>query len=197
MKTAFALVAVTLLCACRSSRADEARYGGSTSEPVAVSSAGVEEASTRRDAEPPTGGLSVGDREFVAEAAEVGLFAVESSRIALEKKVSERVRELARTTIEDHDETNQELAEIAAKKHAAASSEPSREQRADLDELRQLEGAEFEGRYFELQMRAHDEAIELFERASNACDDADLRAFATDTLPALREHRTHFDAPPM
>ena len=193
MKTAFALAAIALLCACRSSTADDARYGSTS---PTTPSTGIEEAATGREAESQTGALSLVDREFVAEAVEVGLFEVESSRIALEKKISERVRDFARTMIEDHGETNQQLADLAATKRAAAPSEPGREQRADLDELRQLEGAEFERRYFEMQIRAHDEAIELFERASNACDDPDLRAFATDALATLREHRTHLDLPP-
>jgi len=45
----------------------------------------------------------------------------------------------------------------------------------------------FDDAYIENQINAHEETIELFERASHSDNDA-IRAFAREKLPILREH---------
>jgi putative membrane protein len=49
-------------------------------------------------------------------------------------------------------------------------------------------GAQFDRGFVEAQVRAHQEAITLFEKESSNGSDTDLKAFATKQLPALRAH---------
>jgi putative membrane protein len=49
-------------------------------------------------------------------------------------------------------------------------------------------GAEFDRGFIEAQVKAHQEAIALFEKQANDGDDGDLKAFAQKQLPALRNH---------
>ena len=58
-----------------------------------------------------------------------------------------------------------------------------------MDELRDSTGKEFDAKYREQQIKAHDGAIRLFESAARNADDADLRELADKTLPTLRKHR--------
>ena len=60
-----------------------------------------------------------------------------------------------------------------------------------------MNGREFESAYRDAQVKGHDEAIRLFERASKEADDADLKYLANRLLPVLREHRKHLDEHPM
>ena len=39
-------------------------------------------------------------------------------------------------------------------------------------------------------MSDHKKAVKAFEKASNEAKDADVKAFATKTLPTLKEHLT-------
>jgi putative membrane protein len=49
-------------------------------------------------------------------------------------------------------------------------------------------GAAFDRAFIEAQIKAHQEAIALFEKQANGIGDADIKAFAQKQLPALRNH---------
>lgn len=49
-------------------------------------------------------------------------------------------------------------------------------------------GAAFDRGFIEAQVKAHQEAISLFEAQANSGSDAELKAFAQKQLPALRAH---------
>ena len=134
------------------------------------------------------------DQRFVEQASRGGLFEVESSRLALEQRSSQETRKFARMMIDDHGKTNQELATLARSKSLRASADLDNYHQEKLDELRHVEGAEFDVKYRQCQIKAHDEAIALFERASRECKDAELKAFATRLLPTLRDHRAQLDS---
>jgi putative membrane protein len=140
--------------------------------------------------------VAAADHDFVEKATQGGLFEVESSQLALQKNITDEHRDFARMMIDDHGKANRKLSEFAQQVGCPVPKEMNREQRADVDDLRRLDGQEFERRYHAMQVTAHDQAIELFERASRECEDKNLRAFANDTLPTLREHRRHLDQHP-
>ena len=49
-------------------------------------------------------------------------------------------------------------------------------------------GAAFDKGFIDAQVKAHEEAIELFEAEANTGSDAELKAFAAKQLPGLRMH---------
>jgi putative membrane protein len=114
----------------------------------------------------------------------------------LKASISNTHQEFAQKMIDDHGRANQKLTDIARKKGWTLPTSMTAQQQRDLDELARLSGPDFERRYHDMQVKAHDEAIELFTEASSDCDDADLKRFASDTLPTLREHRRHLEEHP-
>jgi putative membrane protein len=147
--------------------------------------------------EPTTKALSADDRKFVTQAAQGGMFEVRSSRLALEKNTSAPTRDFAQMMLDDHGKANRDLERLVSKKGGTLADELDAEHQARIDELSRLEGREFERKYHDAQVKAHDQAIRLFERCSRECDDQDLRAFANRLLPKLRDHRKHLDDHPM
>jgi putative membrane protein len=137
--------------------------------------------------------LSNGDREFIESAVQCGRFEIESSRLALERLTSARTREFAAAMIEDSVQANKELEGLLRDKGVSVSSALNRDQSQALDRLRQVDGPAFDREYHDDQVKAHDDAIALFERAEHACDDANLRSFASAALPTLRKHRAGLD----
>ncbi len=137
--------------------------------------------------------LSAGDREFAEQAAQGGMLEVESSKLAVERSRSEALRNFATMMVADHGSTHRELETLAKSKAVTLPSSLDSKHQARLDELRDLSGAEFDSKYHALQLTAHDEAIELFEKASREGSDGELRAFANETLPVLRKHRAELD----
>jgi putative membrane protein len=133
--------------------------------------------------------VSAQDREFVMRAAQSGMAEVEASRAAVSKATSEEVRSFAQQMVRDHTATNEELMRIARAKGLQVTPQLDAEHRGKLDAMQALPPEEFERAYTQdMGVRAHQEAIELYERQAREGTDPDLRAFASRTLLALRQH---------
>lgn len=174
------LAPAAALVACRSGWKDD-------DDMARADSTRVSEASSTRAT------LSLDDREFVEQAAYGGLFEVRSSKLALEKDVNGHAREIDERMVRDHEKANRELAQLARERSFLAPTELDAKHRGMLDELSALSGDELERRYLEMQRKAHDDAISLFERAAQRAQDKELRSFAARTLPTLREHKKHIE----
>jgi putative membrane protein len=57
--------------------------------------------------------------------------------------------------------------------------------------LERLSGSQFDRAYIAEMVSDHRKTVTKFERASQSLDDAELKQFATDTLPKIREHTSH------
>jgi putative membrane protein len=57
-----------------------------------------------------------------------------------------------------------------------------------LDDLKAKNGKEFDQAYDQSQIKAHQDAVALFDAYAKGGDDAELKQWATKTLPHLREH---------
>jgi putative membrane protein len=133
--------------------------------------------------------VSAQDREFVMRAAQSGMAEVEASRAAVTRATSEEVRGFAQQMVRDHTATNEELMRIVRAKGLTVTPQLDAEHRAKVDALQALPTDEFERAYTQdMGVRAHQDAVELYERQAREGTDPDLRAFASRTLLALRQH---------
>lgn len=57
-----------------------------------------------------------------------------------------------------------------------------------FDEIRKLSGAEFDRAFMSQMIADHNRAVGLFSKASQELEDVEIKAFALETLPKLREH---------
>jgi len=128
------------------------------------------------------------DREFVNKAATGGLAEVELGRIAAQRAARPSVRSFGERMVTDHGRGNAELATLARSKgiEVPTALEPS--QQAMRDRLSGLSGNDFDRDYMSEMVRDHTEDIALFGRAAEISTDPDLKAWAAQSLPMLREH---------
>ena len=127
--------------------------------------------------------------DFVDEVSAKGIAEVESAKVALEKSNSADVRSFAQKMITDHTSANMKLANIASKKKLEVSTEAELTTKAKKFVLEQRDGESFDEAYANNQVSAHEATIELFQQAA-VSDDAEIAAFAKETLPKLQHHLT-------
>jgi putative membrane protein len=132
-------------------------------------------------------GIAPKTADFVNEAASGDMFEIESSKLATQKG-NDRVKQFADQMVNDHGKTSNELKGKAKQANTALPTEMSGSQQRMLDKLRGLNGDDFSKQYAEDQVSAHKDAVSLFERYGKGGDNADLKAWATETLPALQHH---------
>ncbi|HEY9284092.1 MAG TPA: DUF4142 domain-containing protein [Pyrinomonadaceae bacterium] len=135
------------------------------------------------------GALSSQDRKFAMNAAMSDMFEIESSRLALERATSDHVKQMAQQLIDDHTRTSGELAQLAQARGMTPPAQLDSKHAGMLMRLRGMSGAQFEREYVrQAGVKAHESAVKLFRDQSRKGRDADLRAFAARTLPALEGH---------
>ena len=130
----------------------------------------------------------VSDSQFVAEASAAGLAEVASGKVAIAQGQAAVVRSFGQTMVTDHSKANAALAKLAGTKGMAVATTPSADQQASLDSLKSTHGATFDQAYARMALNDHTQAVALFEQEASTGQDADLRAFATSTLPTLKHH---------
>jgi putative membrane protein len=128
---------------------------------------------------------SLGQAEFARMAASGDMFEIESSKLALSKAEDPQIKQFAQKLIDDHMASSKKLMSVADQKPPAMLD---RKHAVMLEKLKAASGKAFTQAFVSMQVQAHKEAIDLFERYSKQGDDAKLKAFATQTLPTLRAH---------
>jgi putative membrane protein len=91
--------------------------------------------------------------------------------------------------VDDHTKAGNELKALADAKGVKVPDEPSMAQKASITVLASQEGAKFDKNYSEsIGVKAHEDTVKLFKKAAADAKDADIKAFATKTLPTLEHH---------
>jgi putative membrane protein len=128
------------------------------------------------------------DQEFAAQAAIGGMAEVSTAQLALQRATSADVKKFAQRMLDDHSKANRELTSLATSKQIALPRTVDQKHRAMADRLARLQGAEFDREYMKGQVKDHKEAVDLFQAEADQGRDADLKAWASRTLPTLKEH---------
>lgn len=140
-------------------------------------------------AQAATSTLSKRDQSFVDKAAIAGLFEVEASHLALSRSTRPQITAFAKMMVSDHGKANAQLKTLASMKGTPV---PGMLDKTHAEALAKLSakkpGAEFDEAYADAMEDGHDKAVVLFETAAKDLDDADLKAYAAETLPTLKTH---------
>ena len=127
-------------------------------------------------------------QDFVDKAAAGGMFEVDSSKIAEGKALDQGVKDFAQKMIDDHGAANAKLQTIAGEQKLTVPKELDAKHKADLDSRQNAKDA-VDKPYVQLQRDAHSEAVTLFESYAKDGDNAQLKTFASETLPTLKMHQ--------
>jgi putative membrane protein len=134
-------------------------------------------------------GRAPSTEDFVAQASASDMFEIESSKLALEKG-DEATKTFAQQMITDHEKASAELKAMvsAGKVGGTPATGLTEEHKEEVDGLAELSGAEFKEEYFDDQVDAHEDAVDLFRRYAEGGENPELKAWAGKTLPALEQH---------
>ena len=138
---------------------------------------------------PPAGVPSAQD--FVNKVAGSDMFDIQASQLALSKQADADTKPFAEKMVQDHQKTSSELkgvVEGSMVKLTLPTSLDSEHQKM-LNELNAKSGKDFDQTYDQIQVKAHREAVALFEAYSKKSgEDSELKTWAGKTLPHLKEH---------
>ena len=127
---------------------------------------------------------------FVDKAGPSGLAEVEMGELGAKKAKNGQVEAFAKRMVEDHTQANQELVTALKGKGVQVPSSRTDMHKATVEKFQQQDaGKDWDRAYMEQMVEDHKAAVELFETAADDENLAlELRAYATSTLTALRDH---------
>jgi putative membrane protein len=138
---------------------------------------------------PAKSNIARGDRKFIEEAANSGMFEVQVSQLAAAKATDPNVKSFASMLVDHHTAANNELVKIANGRGVELPAAPKRALRRDIEKLGKKNGEEFDRDFVRnVGIKAHEKDIKTFQKASKDVKDPELKAFVDKTLPKLQEH---------
>jgi len=134
--------------------------------------------------------MAASSDDFVDAATEAGIAEVETGKLALDKSKDAEVKTFAQQMVTDHTQANQKLGDIARKLDISVPDEAALTAKVK-EMILEWRDESFDRSYVNNQVEAHKKAVELFKKEAASSDKAELKAFASETLPKLEEHLEH------
>jgi len=128
------------------------------------------------------------DQQFLRHAARDGLAEVQLGQIASERATNPEVQHFGQQMVTDHTKANQELMALAQSKNISLPKDIDKKHQKTADALAKKHGTSFDREYTHDMVADHEKAVQLFTTEANEGRDADIKAFASKTLPTLQEH---------
>jgi len=132
--------------------------------------------------------LSAQDRNFIEHAASGGTTEVQEAQVAQGKAQSPQVKQFAQRLIDDHTKNNQQLMTLAQQLGVTVPTTPTATDQQEMSKLQSQSGKSFDHAYVQHEVTDHQHDITMFQQEIQNGSDPQVKAFAQQTLPILREH---------
>lgn len=130
------------------------------------------------------------DAVFMHAVTRGNLAEAKAADIAQGKTKRDDVKDFAKSIEKDHDDVNKNLATLADRMNMKMPKDFGDHQ-PYIDGLKAKEDADFDRTYVAATVTSHKKFVAMFEEFAAKTKNADLKAFANNTLPGLRTHLKH------
>ena len=128
------------------------------------------------------------DAKFLVAAAEINLEEIKLGQLAQVNSNMADVKKLGQMMVTEHTKALTDLQGLASKKQVTIPASITDNGQDAYTKLSVKTASKFDKDYTDMMVKGHKDAIDKFEKASTGAADADIRAWATSMLPALRMH---------
>jgi putative membrane protein len=130
------------------------------------------------------------DKDFLVKAAVANNAEIEVSKLAESRANSTQVKEFAAMLKKEHKAAYDKLGDLFKNRKIGVAAGLEIETRDEIKRLSKLQGNEFDRAFLQHMIRDHKRAISLFENQAKNGQDRDIRTYAKELLPDLRNHLT-------
>jgi putative membrane protein len=130
------------------------------------------------------------EKRFIQDAYADGLAQVELGKLAVQKASNDAVKQFAQKMVDDHSKANDALKAAAAHQNITFPDSLDSKRQSKVDKLAKLSGADFDRAYIKGEVKDHQQDVRDFQQEAKSGSDADVKSFASKTLPILEDHLT-------
>ncbi len=131
------------------------------------------------------------DAEFLVKAAEINLEEIQLGQLAQQKSKRADIKELGKMMEVQHSQCFIDLTALAHKESITIPTAPNNNVENDYKKLSNKSGTDFDTTYCNMMVNGHKKAIAMFEKESTESNNADIKQWASETLPNLGIHLDH------
>lgn len=124
---------------------------------------------------------------FLTDVIEGGNTEVALGKLAQTQSKNPDIKKFGQMLVTDHSKANQEATALAKKMNINVPTGMGSHQ-STYDKLKGLTGDDFDREFVEDMVSDHQKDVSTFQKESQNSSDADVKAFATKTLPVLQKH---------
>jgi len=130
------------------------------------------------------------DNASFAKMASCGnISEVKMGKCAEGAATNSQVKVFAAKMVKDHTKAQEELKQACKTSKIECPSEQTKEGKAACEKCeRAKDSKDFDSVYIATQIECHEKALKLYQRAAKECESEALKAYATQTIPAIQEH---------
>jgi putative membrane protein len=128
------------------------------------------------------------DRNFIEDVAIGNMAEIQNGQLAQQRAQNQMVRDYANMMVNDHGPAGERLSSLAAALGVTPPTELDWMHRRMAKKLREANEGEFDALYIKSQVKDHRKMVELLEDQIEDGEDAELKRFASEMLPKVREH---------
>jgi putative membrane protein len=130
-------------------------------------------------------------KEFIKDAAQANSAEIALSELAQSKAQNSDVKQLAEMMVTDHQACNQKLQGIAQARGVEFDQSLDWINQHEVNRLQKSREGDFDKDYTKIMLKDHVKAIKMFQKAADDIQEPDVKEFAANALPKLREHLRH------
>lgn len=132
--------------------------------------------------------LNASERNFLQTAAEISAAEVQMGQLAQKQSSDPNIQKIGQDLEKDHKDALQQLQKLASSKGVNIVAQPTSIQEKRIQSLQSKSGNDFNKQFLRQNIIGHERAISLFERVSRRATDPDVKAWASQMVPQLKEH---------
>lgn len=140
----------------------------------------------------PADETSLFEERLINTIVRNNLFIITTARMALQRSMSDEVKDLARTEITYHTQTGEALIWIAQQSGVTITgnrpSELSEERARLLDQLDDLKGPAFDEVYLEVHAEVHETAVDVLGQLPSVVTNPGMQFLVNSALPIMKRH---------
>lgn len=131
------------------------------------------------------------DSEFLVDAAEIDLAEIEIGKLAQQKSTNPAVKDFGKMLVDEHTKSSTELKALAASKNFSLPTSLTEDGQDKYNKLNEKTGNDFDKKFAEMMVDAHEDAVDKFKIAAENANDAEIKAWASQKVTTLRTHLDH------
>lgn len=129
------------------------------------------------------------DQDFLNLAAQTDMTEAHLGQMAQDQGASQAVKDLGQMLATDHTQDYKQLGMLASKAGLIIPKGIDAKHDKMIAPFEKLKGKMFDRHYTREMVAGHTAAITAYQKEATSGQNADLKAYATDTLPTLEKHK--------